>query len=158
MLEFSQERTDFINFFGVDLKAFFKKSGGADCNSSRFPCDSTDSGKYSESKMSEAGSVYSTHSDVEYGDYVEGRGKDGAHALDGRLVQAVVGRQHLSVRSKQPNNKTICELNDTRPHLRCCCCVFMCCLDCQIHNFCSEMWHSHIYQGESGESSLPVVT
>lgn len=48
----------------------------------------------------------STHSDVEDGDYVEGRGEDGAHALDGRLVQAVVGRQHLPVRDKQPNDNT----------------------------------------------------
>lgn len=57
----------------------------------------------------------SAHSDVEDGDYVEGRGEDGAHAFDGRLVQAVVGRQHLPVRDKQPNN-TICMLYDTRSH------------------------------------------
>lgn len=32
---------------------------------------------------------------------MEGPGEDGAHAFDGRLVQAVVGRQHLPVRDKQ---------------------------------------------------------
>lgn len=47
------------------------------------------------------GSAVCTHSDVEDGDYVEGRGEDGAHAFDGRLIQAVVGRQHLPVRDKQ---------------------------------------------------------
>lgn len=47
------------------------------------------------------GGVISTHGDVEDGDYVEGRGEDGAHAFDGWLVQAVVGRQHLPVRDQQ---------------------------------------------------------
>lgn len=70
----------------------------------------------------------STHSDVEDGDYVEGRGEDGAHAFDGRLVQAVVGRQHLPVRDKQPN--TLCILRDTTLHWDCCC-AFMCCRDYQ---------------------------
>lgn len=47
----------------------------------------------------------STHGDVEDGDYVEGRGEDGAHAFDGWLVQAVVGRQHLPMRDKQLKKK-----------------------------------------------------
>ncbi len=64
--------------------------------------------------MCQDGSVFSTHSDVEDGDHIEGRGEDGAHAFDGRLVQAVVGRQHLPVRDKEPNDNTICALRDTR--------------------------------------------
>lgn len=43
----------------------------------------------------------SAYSDVEDRDHVEGTGEDGAHAFDGRLIQTVVGRQHLPVRDKQ---------------------------------------------------------
>lgn len=50
----------------------------------------------------------STHGDVEDGDYVEGRGEDGAHAFDRRLVQAVVGRQDLPVGDKHPKNTLAC--------------------------------------------------
>lgn len=53
--------------------------------------------------------LLSAHSDVEDGDDVEGRGEDGAHAFDRRLVQAVVGRQHLPARDKQHNN-TVCDV------------------------------------------------
>lgn len=49
----------------------------------------------------------STHGDVEDGDYIEGRGEDGAHAFDGWLVQAVVGWQHLPARHKQPKKHPV---------------------------------------------------
>lgn len=83
------------------------------------------------------GGVVSTHSDVEDGDYVEGRGEDGAHALDGRLIQAVVGRKHLPVRDKQPPEKdkqtTLCMPHYRQPHWDCRC-AFMCCATYQTHN------------------------
>lgn len=69
--------------------------------------------------------LLSAHSDVEDGDDVEGRGEDGAHAFDGRLVQAVVGRQHLPAREKQ-HNTTIRMLHDTRPQGCRRRCAFMC--------------------------------
>lgn len=52
----------------------------------------------------EVTSACPTHRDVEGGDDVEGGGEDGAHAFDGRLVQTVVGRQHLPV-NKPPAHK-----------------------------------------------------
>ena len=73
----------------------------------------------------------STHSDVEDGDYVEGRGDDGAHAFDGGLVQAVVGWQHLPVRDKQPDKNTAHAARRTHPH-GCCSRAFMCRLDHHI--------------------------
>lgn len=64
----------------------------------------------------ECRNVTATYGDVEDGDYVEGRGEDGAHAFDGRLVQAVIGGQHLPVRDNQPKNILGC-------------CVFTCSLN-----------------------------
>lgn len=51
---------------------------------------------------------FSAHSDVEDGDNVESWAEDGAHAFDGRLVQAIVGWQHLPVKDKWADNKTVC--------------------------------------------------
>lgn len=57
-----------------------------------------------------------THGDVKYCDHVESRGEDGAHAFDWRLIQAVVGRQHLPERRAGQNNKLDMQL-DTKPLL-----------------------------------------
>lgn len=61
-----------------------------------------------------------TYGDVEDGDHVEAGGEDGAHALDGGLVQAVVGRQHLPATEKQPNKHTLGVLRDTNPEVTVC--------------------------------------
>lgn len=51
---------------------------------------------------------FSAHGDVENGDNVESWAENGAHAFDRRLIQAIVGREHLPARDKWANNKTVC--------------------------------------------------
>lgn len=66
---------------------------------------------------------FSAHGDVEDGDNVESRAEDGAHAFDRRLVQAIVGWQHLPVRDKWADNKTVCCV--TQRNTSCCMHVMM---------------------------------
>lgn len=62
----------------------------------------------------------SAHGDVEDGDNVESGAEDGAHAFDRRLVQAIVGWQHLPVRDKWAHNKTVCCVTQGNPSAAAC--------------------------------------